>query len=46
MNRDEQKERHFIAVTTSPERAHELGIKNVLPIWEWVGGRYSFMLCY
>lgn len=41
MNRDEQKERHFIAVTASPERAHELGIKNVLPIWEWVGGRYS-----
>jgi glucose-6-phosphate isomerase len=35
-------ERHFIAVTAYPARAQAFGIENVLPIWEWVGGRYSF----
>nr|BCL64224.1 glucose-6-phosphate isomerase [Legionella pneumophila serogroup 9] len=35
-------DQHFIAVTAHPERAHQMGIKTVLPIWDWVGGRFSF----
>ncbi|MDF1683491.1 MAG: glucose-6-phosphate isomerase [Legionellaceae bacterium] len=34
-------DQHFIAVTAHAEKAHALGINNTLPIWEWVGGRYS-----
>ncbi|MDF1827348.1 MAG: glucose-6-phosphate isomerase [Legionellaceae bacterium] len=34
-------DQHFIAVTADPEKALAFGIKNVLPIWAWVGGRYS-----
>ncbi|QDP72356.1 glucose-6-phosphate isomerase [Legionella israelensis] len=34
-------DRHFIAVTAKPDKAHQFGIENILPIWEWVGGRYS-----
>ncbi|MES2070350.1 MAG: glucose-6-phosphate isomerase [Pseudomonadota bacterium] len=35
--------KHFIAVTSSPGKAHEFGIpdSNILEIWDWVGGRYS-----
>ena len=32
---------HFIAVTAQVQKAHEFGITNVLPIWDWIGGRYS-----
>ena len=34
---------HFIAVSAVPARAIEFGIAaaNVLPLWDWVGGRYS-----
>jgi glucose-6-phosphate isomerase len=34
---------HFLAVTASPDKAHEFGIprENILPMWDWVGGRYS-----
>jgi len=32
---------HFIAVTASIEKAYTFGIQEVLPIWDWVGGRYS-----
>ncbi|HAT1774439.1 TPA: glucose-6-phosphate isomerase [Legionella pneumophila] len=35
-------DQHFIAVTAYPERAYQMGIKTVLPIWDWVGGRFSF----
>jgi glucose-6-phosphate isomerase len=35
-------ERHFIAVTAHIEKAKFFGITTVLPIWEWIGGRYSF----
>ncbi|GGI80159.1 glucose-6-phosphate isomerase [Legionella impletisoli] len=35
-------QQHFIAVTANRQKAFEFGIKNVLPIWDWVGGRYSF----
>lgn len=34
--------KQFIAVTAQRERAEALGIEYILPIWEWVGGRYSF----
>jgi len=35
--------RHFISVTAKPDKAREFGIaaENVLPMWDWVGGRYS-----
>ena len=34
---------HFIAVTSQVHRAHQWGISAecCLPIWDWVGGRYS-----
>ncbi|KTD51809.1 glucose-6-phosphate isomerase [Legionella quinlivanii] len=34
-------ERHFIAITANGEAARRMGFKTVLPIWDWVGGRYS-----
>lgn len=34
--------KHFIAITADTKKAHQFGIDTVLPIWEWVGGRYSF----
>ena len=35
--------KHFLAITTNLEAAAEFGIaqENCLPIWDWVGGRYS-----
>ena len=35
--------RHFTAVTANVEKAKEFGIneKNIFPMWDWVGGRYS-----
>ncbi|MDH4382668.1 MAG: glucose-6-phosphate isomerase [Gammaproteobacteria bacterium] len=35
--------RHFFAITANPARAVAFGIApdNVLPMWDWVGGRYS-----
>ncbi|MBA2648872.1 MAG: glucose-6-phosphate isomerase [Legionella sp.] len=32
---------HFIGVTAYEEKAFQYGIRHVLPIWDWVGGRYS-----
>ncbi len=34
---------HFVAVTGNAPAAHSFGIASVdiLPLWEWVGGRYS-----
>lgn len=34
---------HFIAITSCPNKAIAFGIPSsqVLPIWDWVGGRYS-----
>jgi glucose-6-phosphate isomerase len=34
-------DKHLIAITANAERAYQFGICNVLPIWDWVGGRYS-----
>ncbi len=35
--------RHFIAVSSNIAAATEFGIseENILPLWDWVGGRYS-----
>ena len=33
--------RHFIAITANCERAKESGFQHILPIWLWVGGRFS-----
>lgn len=32
----------IIAITGQAELAIKYGITNILPIWDWVGGRYSF----
>lgn len=34
---------HFLAVTANTKRAQEFGISSdqILPMWDWVGGRYS-----
>ena len=34
---------HFFAISAHPQRAVDFGIAadNVLPMWDWVGGRYS-----
>jgi glucose-6-phosphate isomerase len=36
-------DRHFLAITTNLSAAEEFGIpsRNCLPLWDWVGGRYS-----
>ena len=34
-------EQHIIAVTMENNKAHFLGIKTILPLWDWVGGRFS-----
>ncbi|MFK8051069.1 MAG: glucose-6-phosphate isomerase [Halioglobus sp.] len=36
-------EKHFLAITTNLKAAAEFGVPNdnCLPIWDWVGGRYS-----
>ena len=40
---DDHLAAHFIAITARPDRALALGIaaENILPMWDWVGGRYS-----
>ncbi len=40
---DADLERHFLAITTNIAAATEFGIAadNCLPMWDWVGGRYS-----
>lgn len=36
--------KHFVAVSANPERVAEFGIDvgNMFPMWDWVGGRYSY----
>lgn len=41
MDQDQHVDKHFIAITANVEKACELGFKQILPIWDWVGGRYS-----
>ncbi len=39
----EDLQRHFLAITTNLEAAAAFGVPadNCLPLWDWVGGRYS-----
>lgn len=32
---------HFIAVTANAFKAQQFGIEKTLPIWDWIGGRFS-----
>ena len=41
INQKQHFDKHFIAVTANVEKALAYGFKHVLPIWDWVGGRYS-----
>lgn len=36
-------QKHFIAITAAPQKAQDYGIASthILPMWDWVGGRYS-----
>lgn len=40
---EQQLHLHFIAVTSNNQAAIDFGIreKNIFPMWDWVGGRYS-----
>ncbi len=38
---NEDLSQHFIAVTAKVDKAKEWGIKHIVPIWDWVGGRFS-----
>jgi glucose-6-phosphate isomerase len=33
--------RHFYAVTANVDAARKFGVQEVLPMWDWVGGRFS-----
>jgi glucose-6-phosphate isomerase len=33
--------KHFIAVSSNIQEAHKFGASGVLPMWDWVGGRFS-----
>ncbi len=41
---EEAVARHFVAVSTNAEGVSRFGIDttNMLPLWDWVGGRYSY----
>lgn len=32
---------HFVAITSNPQGAQNIGINTIFPIWDWVGGRYA-----
>lgn len=40
---DQVLEKQFIAITAAPKKAQHYGIPetHILPMWDWVGGRYS-----
>lgn len=40
---NKQLKQHFVAISTNLEKATKFGIdaKNIFPLWDWVGGRYS-----
>lgn len=40
---EQQLAKHFVAVSSNVSKAVEFGIaeENILPMWDWVGGRYS-----
>jgi glucose-6-phosphate isomerase len=42
INQEQHPTHHFIAVTANVKKAQEMGFNTILPIWDWVGGRFSF----
>ena len=40
---EQNLKKHLIAITANVQRAIDYGVaaQNILPIWDWVGGRYS-----
>ena len=40
---EQDSQRHFVAVSNNIDKATQFGIApdNILPLWNWVGGRYS-----
>jgi glucose-6-phosphate isomerase len=40
---EEQLAKHFVAVSAAPQKAQAFGVdqENILPMWDWVGGRFS-----
>ena len=43
LSSDDDLANHFVAVSSSIEKAQAFGIdeENIFPMWDWVGGRYS-----
>jgi glucose-6-phosphate isomerase len=41
INQPQHINKHLIAVTANLTKAEELGVNHVIPIWNWIGGRYS-----
>lgn len=41
VNASEVMQQHFIAVTSNESEARTRGYQRILPLWDWVGGRYS-----
>ena len=41
--KEEDVEKHFVAVSTNLEKVRDFGIasENIFPMWDWVGGRFS-----
>ncbi len=42
INQEQNFNQHLIAITANVKKAQEMGFETILPIWDWVGGRYSF----
>lgn len=42
-HKDNVIEKHFVAISTNEKLVKEFGIAetNILPMWDWIGGRYS-----
>jgi glucose-6-phosphate isomerase len=41
INQPKHIDKHFIAVTANIKKTRKFGLNNVLPIWNWIGGRFS-----
>lgn len=41
INQKQHLDKHFIAITAQVKNAQQFGFKHILPVWDWVGGRYS-----
>lgn len=41
INKPQHFNNHFIAVTANLKKAKELGFNHIVPLWDWVDGRYS-----